>query len=381
MKIAVIAASPMTINIFLYDQIIQLSKTYDVTVIANFDESSKHVFSEENINLIPIRIFRKISILNDLKAIYTLLMFFRSNHFDLVYSVTPKAGLLAMVTGYVTQVRCRIHTFTGQVWVTKKGLRRIFLKIMDVFIAKFATQLLADSFSQRQFLIDEHVVRANKIKVLGNGSISGVNLSLFKPSSHSRAKTRKELDIDVNDIVFLYLGRISHDKGILDLIHTFNALSKQYIFIKLLIVGPDEINLYEQISKYTDSEIANLRILKFTDSPERYMNAADVFCLPSYREGFGNVIIESAAVGVPAIGSDIYGIKDAIEDGVTGFLFPAADTYALYLAMEKMILNPNKRLQFGRAARIRAERLYSQKYVTSCFIECVNKAIKNTVNI
>jgi len=375
MKIAVVVSSPMTIQAFLHDQIMHLSRSYDVTVVTNIGDPSELMLSGEHITLKSLKIMRKISLWNDMKAFCVLLKLFSESKFDLVYSVTPKAGLLAMLAGYFVQVRCRVHTFTGQVWVTKVGIGRLLFKTMDILLVKLATQILADSDSQRQFLIDENVVHPNKITVLENGSISGVNLKRFKSDECGRRKMREELGIGDAEVVFLFLGRLDSDKGIFDLVDAFRLIAEQYASVKLIIVGPDETGMRGQILSKMGSAVGSLRIVDFTKHPEHYMNVADVFCLPSYREGFGSVVIEAAAVGIPAIGSDIYGIKDAIEEGVTGLLFPVRDIRALYLAMEKMILDPAERLQFGQAARDRAERLFSQDDITSAFIDYCNEAV------
>ena len=105
-----------------------------------------------------------------------------------------------------------------------------------------------------------------------------------------------------------------------------------------------------------------------TEAPERYMAAGDVFCLPSYREGFGAVIIEAAAAGLPAIGSRIYGITDAIGDGVTGILVAAADVEGLADAMRLLALDEPKRRALAHAARERALNHFSRDVVTAAVV-------------
>ncbi|MBT8113277.1 MAG: glycosyltransferase, partial [Gammaproteobacteria bacterium] len=163
----------MTIQAFLYDQIMQLSRNHSVTVIANCIEYSDLKILENNIVLRPVNIIREISPWNDLKAIYSLIKIFGKYKFDLVYSITPKAGLFAMFAGLLVRIPIRVHIFTGQVWVTKVGIKRFVLKSIDKRIAKFATHLLTDSASQMQFLVESKIANKRKIDVLANGSISG----------------------------------------------------------------------------------------------------------------------------------------------------------------------------------------------------------------
>ncbi len=378
MKIAIVVSSPWVINSFLYNQIIHLSKSHDVTVVTNITDPLKPVLANSNVVIRHVKIMRNISLLNDIYALYKLIVLFSNSKFDLVYSVTPKAGLLAMFAGFLVRIRSRIHIFTGQVWVTRSGVRRLFLKAIDNVLAKLATHLLADSASQRQFLIDQHIVDQGKVKVIANGSISGVDLKRFKKNLKVRSKIREEQNIEEGDLVFLFIGRLNLDKGILDLADAFMLITNEYNHIKLIIVGPDETDMADQIQLKMASKSENLRLVPYTEYPEYYMNAADVLCIPSHREGFGSVVIEAAAVGIPAIGSDIYGIRDAIENGVTGILFPVRDVRALYLTMKKLIVESDVRLELGLAARDRAEHLFSQEFVTLSYVEYFEQVVENS---
>ena len=368
MKIVIVVSSPMTIQSFLYDQIIQLSRNHSVTIIVNCIDSSEFKFLGDNIVIQPINIRRELSYWNDMKTIFSLIKIFTKSRFDLVYSITPKAGLLAIFTGYLVRIPIRIHIFTGQVWITKAGIKRFILKGVDKCIAKLATHLLADSTSQLQFLIENKIVDKSKIHVLANGSISGVNLKKFSTKITTRAKVRSELNIDKSDIVFLFLGRLQPDKGITDLVDAFKLLINQSKNVKLLIVGPDEAKMRKEILKNMGPSSNYVRFIGFTSKPENFMNAADVLCLPSYREGFGSVVIEAAAVGIPAIGSDIYGIRDAIINNETGLLFPAHNVEMLFEAMQIMVLNEKTRKRLGHSAKQRAVEQFSQEFVTKSFV-------------
>lgn len=359
----------MTVKAFLKEQIIALSKRYDVTLVVN---TALPDFAGQNglsIKVIPLAIERSIHPVSDLSALFRLLRIFRRHRFDLIHSVTPKAGLLAMLAGKMAGVRFRVHTFTGQVWATRHGLSRMILKSMDRLLAWSATHLLADSGSQRQFLIDQGITRAEKLSVLADGSISGVDTERFRPDSTVRSENRKQLQIADDAVLLLFLGRLNRDKGVLDLAAAFASVAATVSRLHLLLAGPDEGGLRERI-KHIDAAFSDrLHFIDYTDRPESCFAAADIFCLPSYREGFGSVIIEAAACGVPAIGSNIYGISDAICDGETGVLFKAGSVGELSRAIERIASDPEQRHAMGEAALKRARNDFPIKRLVQAWLD------------
>ncbi len=349
-KLAVVCASELTIKAFLLGHLRALAQRYEVTVFADTADRALLRRSGINVDIVNVPIARKIHPLRDLLALIRLYRLLRTGRFDIVHSVTPKAGLIAMAAARLAGVPCRVHTFTGQVWVTRSGLMRAILKLADNTIAALTTHVLADSRSQIRFMVDQGVVRDEKATLLAEGSISGVDTERFKPDIRSRTRIRAELGIGANDIVFIYLGRLNRDKGLLDLCQAFSRLGAANAH--LLIVGPDEEGL---ASKMRALAIDRTHFVGPTAEPEAYYAAADVFCLASYREGFGTSVIEAAASGLPAIGSRIYGVVDAIVEGNTGMLFAPGDSNELARLMQRFIEQPNIITTMGEQARRRAE--------------------------
>ena len=157
----------------------------------------------------------------------------------------------------------------------------------------------------------------------------------------------------------LFVGRLNRDKGMLDFADAFDTIAKQCPDVELLLVGAEEDVSFSRIQEICNAERERLRYISFTATPERYMAAADVFCLPSYREGFGMTIIEAAACGVPAVASRIYGIVDAVVDGETGLLFSVGKVNALTQALLMLIADDGLRQRMGNAARERALEIFS----------------------
>jgi len=368
-KVAIVVSTPMTILAFLQDQIRHLSQEYDVAVIANLPSSAPMVLPGSNITLYNVDIERKISLWKDLKAFLVLWRLFRKERFRVVHSITPKAGLLAMSAAFFSGVPNRLHTYTGQVWATRHGLARRFLRWMDCLIFTFSTWCYIDSHSQRDFLLRERVVNESASSVLMHGSISGVDVGRFAPSVEARAEVRNKLGIPDTALVFLFLGRMNPDKGVVDLVRAFKRLATEVDEVILLVVGPDEAGVRAQMTALAGSAEGRLLFIDYTDKPEDYMNAADVFCLPSYREGFGSVIIEAAAVGIPSIGSRIYGITDAVIDGETGLLHEAGNIDDIYIKMRRLVQDRDMCRAMGKAAQQRVRMDFTMDLLSSALMD------------
>jgi glycosyltransferase involved in cell wall biosynthesis len=204
--------------------------------------------------------------------------------------------------------------------------------------------------------------------MLGSGSISGVDHDIFKSNEVIRAENRKKFLISEDICLFLYVGRISKDKGIYDLLKAFAELKKKYRNIALWIVGPDEEGIAEKLN-YQDPELySSINWIGLSSNPEIYMASADILLLPSYREGFGTVIIEAASCSLPTIAYKIDGVIDAIVDGQTGLLVKKGDIRDFRNKMEVLYCDPRLRLKLGASAQKRANADFSSRTITKAWL-------------
>jgi len=373
-KVCFVTTSPLIVNFFFVPLLRAMATRYDVSLAVNADEGTP---LPENLpaRVHSVRILRPIAPLADLAALWKLYQLFRAERFDAVHSVSPKGGLLAMTAAWLARVPVRVHMFTGQVWVTRRSFMRWLLKSTDRWIATIATQVLADSPSQRDFLVKNDIVRAKRCSVLASGSISGVDTSRFKPDAAARAAVRSELGLDASTLLLIFLGRINRDKGVLDLAAAFRELHARSPDLALLLVGPDEQAMRNALLESAGAGAAAIRFVEYTRTPERYLAAADVLCLPSYREGFGSVVIEAGATGIPSVGSRIYGVTDAIVDGETGLLHEPANAADIAAKLLPPVTDPSLRRRLGERARERALRDFSQETVTRALLAFYDQAL------
>ncbi len=246
----------------------------------------------------------------------------------------PKSGLLSSIAGLIAFVPIRIHTYTGQVWSTKTGNSRKFFKLIDkvAFIKK-----------------------GKPIEFLGKGSLTGVNLNQYDINIvKDRNVIRKELGFTENDFVYGFFARKSISKGIKELFDSFAKVA-HLPNTKLLMIGPDETEgcLDELNVKYA-SIIDKIVSLDKVDEHEKYLAVCDVLCSPSSSEGFGSIVIEAAALGIPTIGFKVLGLTDSVDHDNSGILVPFKDITQFSNAMislysdkeklEKMKLNAKERV-------------------------------------
>ncbi len=356
-KICFVTTVPYQIQMFLGTHILALLPHAEIIVVTNGDDREICGLSPlwtDRVRVCNVHFRRPIRPLHDFCALLQLVNILRRERPDIVQSMSPKAGLLCALAGWLVKIPIRVHWFTGQVWVTRQGLMRSVLKCCDTLISRFSTNLLADSASQRNFLIDHDVAHRSKIEVLGSGSVCGVNTDRFHPNPASRSTVRRLYDIPDDAVLALFVGRITPDKGVLDFAQALLKLSDSDVTIHAMFVGPDEGHLTEAIRLTSKRSFQRVVITGYSDSPESFMAAADFLVLPSYREGFGSTIIEAAACGIPAIGSRICGIVDAIDEGETGLLVQPRNAGQLAEAMHVLAIDRDFRVTLGLAARARA---------------------------
>ena len=227
-----------------------------------------------------------------------------------------------------------------------------------------------DGNSQRDFLICNYIVSRKKSLVLGAGSICGVNVKRFNPQAQIRQEEREKLRLTDGHVVFVFLGRLNRDKGIYELFEAFNQLVAQCDKAFLLIAGQDEENCMEKLGAYACiKENDNFKYVGLTWTPERFLQVGDVFCLPSYREGFGSSVIEASCLGLPVICSDAYGIMDAMVDNETGLRCKVGDASSLCGAMKRLYESFELRKKLGQAGRKRVLEQFDGAIITKKWVE------------
>lgn len=362
MRILRVATVPFFVLHHLEGQIrATVAAGHEVFVITSPGEGAERIRELGVAGVTLIDIPREISPVGDLVALFRLRAAVARLRPDLVHSTTPKAGLLAALAAWMCRVPVRLHTFTGQAWAERSGFVRWVSRFADRVIVALNSRCYADSFSQRDYLVAQGIAPAGTVHVQGQGSLAGVDLQRFDSGrlQLEAAAVRSRLAIPAGAKVVVFVGRVTRDKGVAELVEAFVTLKNAV----LLLVGP----LEPERDPLPDETLAEIRrnsaihALGYDERPERYLAAADVLCLPSYREGFGIVVLEAAALGVPCVGTRIVGLADAVVDGKTGILVAPKDSGALAAALQRILGEDTLRAALGHAARERARSEFDAK--------------------
>jgi|TARA_B110000879_G_scaffold211548_1_gene304628 glycosyltransferase involved in cell wall biosynthesis len=365
-RITRIATVPVAVVTQLRHQIAMLVELgADLTVVCSDGKDIKLLRGMRGLRCEVIDIQRAISPGRDLLALIRLFFFFRRNRIQIAHSTTPKAGLVNALAAFLAGVPVRLHTFTGQPWVNMRGLKGWLSRSSDVLIGRLNTRCYADSKTQRQFLIDHQIMNDECLHVIGSGSLAGVDIQRFDNNRFSLAdcvSMKGSLEIPEGAPVLLFVGRITEDKGVKELLQAFGVLKAASNKAHLVLVGSLELESESGVGgailQGDIEQLPDVHIVGFSECPEAFMAIADVLCLPSYREGFGTVVIEAAAMSVPTVGTDIYGLIDSIMHEETGLLVPPKNVEALVSAISRMLDDSALRLRMGEAAKRRAHALY-----------------------
>jgi glycosyltransferase involved in cell wall biosynthesis len=366
-RVCVVSTTPLIIHFFIRPHLLALAQRCDVTLILNMDNDTYAPPMNLPVRVVSLGIMRALAPLRDLVCLYRLYRLFHREKFDQIWAVVPKAGLLAMIAGRLAGVPSRVFVFQGEPWVTHTGVFRWILRTADRITAACATHLLAVSSSEKQLLESENIVAAGRLQVLGSGSICGVNLARFRPNEPTRHRVRGELKIASDTVVAVFIGRIKREKGVLDLCEAFSVMAKE-TQLHMVFVGPDEDEIGAQMDARLRECVSLVRRVGYTPEPERYIAAADFICLPSHREGFGMVVIEAAAMGIPAIGSRVSGVSDAMIDGVTGLQFEVGNIRQLTQVLIRLTNDAVLRREMGDAARARVAEKFEQTAVVERYV-------------
>lgn len=357
-KLIFFSSTLFNINLFLLDLIDKLKNEYEIYIICASDNNNKRILG---VNYIQINFDRKIRIFKDIKFFFSFSYFLLKIKPNIIFTITPKISFIVSLVNIFHNCK-RIHFFTGQIWYNKYGLKRLILKNFDLFIQNRSRLCFVDSNSQLKFLI-QNGFNKDKIKLILNGSINGVDTEKFIPNINYKKNFKKKYNIENGTLILLFLGRITKDKGIYDLLSLYEKLLSDNLKIKLVIAGSDEEHIISKISSINKKLYNSLIYLGQIDITYQIIPIADVFILLSKREGFGLSIIEASSCSIPIIANNIVGLRDSVSNNNTGILIDNFKNFHDYNNIKKLMSDPNLREKLGKNGRSYVQKYFQKKDV------------------
>ncbi len=365
MKICQLAAVDFTLYHFLLPLMNAMrNHGYEVVgVCAKGPLATK--IEEQGFQIENIDFRRNYDLVSHVRAYRQLVALFRRERFDIVHVHTPVAALIGRLAAARAGVPMTVYTAHGfyfhehQYWL----IRWLFIALEWIggrFTDVLFTQAQEDAEAARRY----GLCRGGVIEAIGNG----VDAARFHPASDDdadRLALRSELDAATTDVVVLMVGRMVAEKGYPEL---FEAMAK--IDAHLWIVGErlesdHAASIDVAIEKVTadPAQSSRTKFFGYRDDVEKLMRAADIFVLPSHREGMPRSIIEAMMTGLPVVATDIRGCREEVIDGETGILVPIKSTTELHKALSSLVNESRLRAITGQAGRKRAAALYDEKFV------------------
>jgi len=303
------------------------NKNYKQYLICSPSSELDSYSKSQKISYLEVEINRRISIIADVKALIKICKYIYTNNIDVVVGHTPKGALLAMIAGFIMRVPKRIYFRHGLVYETMTGFKRRLMIVLDRLTSRCSTKIVVVSNYLFERSLSDRLNKDRKQIILGKGTCGGIDTRRkFNPElidNNNLEKLRKSLTIEKNDFVIGFCGRLVKDKGIVELVESFQILEKSYPDKKinlLLIGGYEERDVLPASIIQMIQNDPNIICTGFIyEDIEYYYSLMNLFIFPSYREGFGMALIEASAMEIPVLGTNHTGCKDALIDGETGY--------------------------------------------------------------
>lgn len=378
-KLIRITTVPISFKVLLKGQLrFMTSNGFDVKGVSSEGEELREVRENEGIAVEAITMSRKITPFQDLKSLWEMWNFLRKEKPQIVHTHTPKAGIIGMLAARLAGVPHRLHTVAGLPLMEATGIKRKILNFVEKLTYSSATRVYPNSKGLYDFILQNNFTQSNKLKIIANGSSNGINTTFFSPAQVSEIEMvtlREKLNIQPDDFVFVFVGRIVSDKGINELIKAFSQLqtaeNNELTSIKLLLVGGLESDL-DPLNPETLAEInQNKDIISagFQQDVRPFFAISDALAFPSYREGFPNVVMQAGAMGLPSIVSDINGCNEIIVEGENGLIIPSKNVEKLKEKMLTLARDKNLYVKLKENSRRMIENRYEQSVVWNALLE------------
>jgi glycosyltransferase involved in cell wall biosynthesis len=323
---------------------------FRVTLVSSPGKLLALTASQEGVESVAIPMRREIAPVADLLSLLRLCWLLYRLKPDMTEFSTPKAGLLGSIAATLCRVPVRVYFLRGLKLETSTGIKRRILLAAERLASACSHTVLCNSDSLRNQVLALDVAQKSKLRLLGSGSSNGVDVERFHPGE-SNLRNRLGLPQDADVVGFV--GRLTRDKGVPELVEAFDAILAERPKSHLLLVGWFDA-AEDELGRALRSRIENhprIHLTGYVADTAPYYRVMDVMVLPTWREGFPNVVLEAAATGIPVVTTLATGSRDAVVPEITGLLIPPGYPVAIRESVLRLLHNPEHCRRMGWAAR------------------------------
>lgn len=380
-KLIRITTVPISLKILLSEQLKFMNNYFEVIGVSSEGKELKEVEEKEEIGTISLNMSREITPFKDLVSLIKMILLILREKPDIVHTHTPKAGIIGMLASYICRVPNRLHTVAGLPVMEAEGKKKKILLLVERLTYACATKVYPNSKGLEEYILNNKLTSKDKLKVIGYGSSNGIDTNYFKKTDEIIEKSKeikKEYKLE-NKFVFSFVGRIVKDKGINELVYSFEKLTKDFNNISLLLVGDYE-NVLDPISNRAKKIInENKDIIEagYQNDIRPFLSSSDCFVLPTYREGFPNVVLQASSMELPCIVTDINGCNEIIQHNINGLIIKSKSEDNLYKAMRQFLDDKNLKNKLSANSRNDIIVKYDRKQFFNFLLDEYNEVIND----
>jgi glycosyltransferase involved in cell wall biosynthesis len=380
-KLMRITTVPISLKVLLKDQLKFMNQYFYVVGVSSKGKELSDVEKDEDMRTIELNMSREINPIKDFISLMKMIVLLLKEKPDIVHTHTPKAGIVGMVSAWITRVPHRLHTVAGLPVMEASGNKKKILLMVEKLTYLCATKVYPNSYGLQEYILENNLTDKDKLKVIGYGSSNGIDTSYFDRTNEviNQSKQIKEKYNLNNQFVFCFVGRVVKDKGINELLYAFDALTHKFTKTRLFIVGnlEEELNPISKQSHKILKENKNIINVGYKNDIRPYLASSDCFVLPTYREGVPNVVLQACSMELPCIVTDINGCNEIIEDRKHGLIIESKNKDELYIAMRTMLEEKGLSEQLGLNNRNDIIKKYDRKVFHQYLLKEYNRVLKN----
>ncbi len=368
---------PESLNLLLKNQLRFLNRYFRVIVVSSPGAQLHEIAEREGVEIRPLETTREITPFKDLVSLFKWIQLLRREKPVVVHAHSPKANLISMLAAKICGVPVRIITVTGLRFETLSGFSRRIVILLEKLACWSATHIIAEGQGVKKKMRENHIT-GKEILIIGNGNINGIDTdhwSVEKVTAASLQQVKAKLPED-GSFNFIYVGRLVVDKGITELVTAFETIAQRFPGARLIIVGYYENGINELPAETVEKISLHPQIIfaGFQSDIRPWLVASDVLVLPSYREGFPNVVLQACAMRVPVIVTRVNG-ADEIIDGNNGVIIDIKNIPSLVETMAAFASGVYNKKEMGLHAEKLVKEKFNQAYLYEALIQFYERVL------